>query len=149
MKHLIKTLLVALLCFPLMTSAATREDAKALTLKAIAYIEQNGIDAAREAFEKKGGEFFPGELYIFVQDMDGNMLIHGANPKLNGKGLINLKDPKGRYFVKEMVDVVKADGSGWVDYMWKHPKTGKLTPKTSYVQKINGIEGFAGCGIFQ
>ncbi|MCW8905160.1 MULTISPECIES: cache domain-containing protein [Sedimenticola] len=149
MKRLIKTALIALVCLPLMASAATREEAKALTIKAIAYLEQNGLDAASKAFAQKDSEFNSGELYVFVQDMDGNMLIHGANPKLNGKGLINLKDPKGRYFVKEMVDVVKTNGSGWVDYMWKHPKTGQLTPKTSYVQKTEGFEGFAGVGIFQ
>tara|TARA_R110002167_G_scaffold1581_3_gene7599 strand:- start:6910 stop:7359 length:450 start_codon:yes stop_codon:yes gene_type:complete len=149
MKHLFKSLLVILFCLPLLAAASNREDAKAMTLKAVAYVEQHGVDASRELFQTKDGAFYQDELYVFIIDFNGKTLIHGANPKLDGKVLLKLKDPKGNYFMKDMIEVVKADGGGWVNYMWKHPQTGKLTSKVTYVQKIAGIDGLVGCGVFE
>ncbi len=149
MKKLIKAAALILLSQPLLATADIRDDAQALTAKAATYVEQNGIDAARQAFQQKGGEYYPSGLYVFVQDMDGKTLIHAANPKLDGKVLIKMKDPKGVYFIKDMVEIAKTEGSGWINYMWKNPETAKLAAKVTYVQKIDGMDAFVGSGYFQ
>ncbi|MCB1759827.1 MAG: cache domain-containing protein [Gammaproteobacteria bacterium] len=140
---------LALCLLPALLWAESREEAQALAQKAALYVEQNGLDAAREAFHDKNGEFIKGSLYVFVQQLDGTMLIHGVVPKLENTNHYNLRDPKGTYFVREMAKVVQGPtGTGWVDYMWKHPKTGKFTPKTTYVQKLKGMDTYVGCGVF-
>ena len=109
MKSIITRCLLLLLCLiPLSLLAETREEAKEMALKAKAFVEQNDLDAARKAFQDKNGEFIKGELYVFVQDLDGNMLIHGVNPNLDNSNHINLRDPKGTYFVKEMISLAQS-----------------------------------------
>ena len=150
MKSIITRCLLLLLCLiPLSLLAETREEAKEMALKAKAFVEQNDLDAARKAFQDKNGEFIKGELYVFVQDLDGNMLIHGVNPKLDNTNHINLRDPKGTYFVKEIISLAQSSSQeGWVEYIWKHPLTGKLTPKVTYVHKLDNSNAFIGCGVF-
>lgn len=150
MKSIITRCLLLMLCLlPLTLLAETKEEAKEMALKAKAFIEQNGLDAARTAFQDKNGEFIKGELYVYVQDINGTMLIHGVNPKLDNTNHINLRDPKGTYFVKEMISFAQSPAKeGWVEYLWKHPATGKLTPKVTYVRKIDNMDAYVGCGVF-
>lgn len=147
--YLIKSVLTLLLIFPLALSAASRDQAQALAEKAVDYIEANGIDKSKTEMENPNGEFIDGELYVFVQKFDGTLMIHGTNPKLVGKTLMGMKDPNGVYFVKEMIKAGKTKGSGWVKYVWKNPKTGKLAPKVSYVKKIPSLDAVAGVGIYE
>ena len=149
LRRIIIAVLMLLVLLPLSVTAAEREQAKQLAEKAAAYIEANGIEVARKAMHDKNSEFIDGELYVFVQSFDGVMLIHGTNAKLEGKNLSNLKDLNGVYFPKEMIKLGKNPGSGWVEYMWKHPTTKKLTPKVSYVTKIKNMDAVAGVGIFE
>jgi signal transduction histidine kinase len=41
----------------------------------------------------------------------------------------------------------KAKGSGWVDYKLPNPKTGKIEPKTTYVENLDGW--VIGCGVYK
>ena len=49
---------------------------------------------------------------------------------------------------KNFIDKVKADGSGWVDYVWAHPTTKKQTPKSSYVIGV-GENQLIGAGYYK
>ena len=75
--------------------------------------------------------------YFWINDADALMLMHPIKPELDGKNLINLKDPTGKLFFSEMASKVKSNGSGFVHYMW--PKPGNETP----VQKVSYVQGFA------
>jgi len=140
--------LIALFMLPMQLSAASKDDARAFAEKAAAYINQHGVENSLDIMHDKNGEFHDGELYVFALKFDGVTVIHGVNPKLEGKNLINAKDPKGTYFVKEMTKAAKEQGSGWVHYMWKHPKTKKLTNKVSYVKRIGSKELYVGVGVY-
>ena len=83
---------------------------------------------------------------LSISSVDYPVLAHGANPKLIGRNLFNLKDTDGKYLIRELIDAAKA-GSGWVDYKWSHPKSKKIMPKTAFVKKIdNGL--WIGCGTY-
>ncbi len=58
------------------------------------------------------------------------------------------KDKAGTQLFKDFIDKVKADGSGWVDYVWDHPTKGEQTPKTSYVIGI-GENQLIGAGVYK
>ena len=73
---------------------------------------------------------------------------HGANDKLVGKNLIELKDPNGKPLIQELRDVARK-GGGWVDYDWPHPQTKKIESKASYVRKLQNYDGFVGVGVYR
>jgi cytochrome c len=71
-----------------------------------------------------------------------------ARRALIGKNLIDIKDQDGNYLIREMIDLVKGPGSGWVDYKWPTPQTNKIEDKSSYVEKL-GDKYFVGVGIYR
>jgi signal transduction histidine kinase len=80
--------------------------------------------------------------------MDGTNVCHGANAALIGKNLIDLKTADGQFLVKNLVDIAKTKGSGWIDYKWPHPQTKKTESKRAYVVKIPGYDGLIGAGCY-
>ena len=50
--------------------------------------------------------------------------------------MYDFQDVKGIYFFRELIDVAKKEGSGWVDYWWHKPGEEEPSPKTSYVIKV-------------
>jgi cytochrome c len=133
----------------ILAQASSLEEAKALADKAAAYVKANGKDKAAAEFNNPNGEFVKGDLYVFLQDFNGVLLAHGGNPKLVGQNHIEIKDPTGKLFTKEMVDTVKTKGGGWVEYTWTNPATKKVQPKKSWVQRVEGMDIYVGCGLFQ
>lgn len=123
------------------------DEATALVKKAIAFYKAQGKDKAFPAFADPNGGFQVKDLYVFVQDMKGNMLAHGKNAGLVGKDLSGLKDSDGKLFVTEMIKTVSEKGSGWVDYKWVNSATKKIEPKSSYVEKVDDV--FFGAGIYK
>src|SRR5262245_7187331 len=80
---------------------ATKGEAIAMVKKAVALIKEQGPDKAYAEFSTKGGRFHDRDLYITVLDLDGKVVAHGQREDLIGKGLIELKDPDGKPFIKE------------------------------------------------
>ncbi len=126
---------------------ATADEAVALVKQAVALYKTDGPDKAFAAFQDPKGAFQVKDLYVFVQDMKGNMLSHGKNPGLIGKDLSHLKDADGKEFVAEMMALAASGKSGWVDYKWANPATRKIQTKTSYVEPVDGL--FIGAGIYK
>lgn len=127
---------------------ATPEQAKSLVLKAAEYFKEHGRAAALTEFSNPSGQFVKGELYLFVLDQKGIMVAHGANQKLIGKDLTMLKDGKGNYFVKQLIEGALANNGGaWVDYEWTNPVTKKVEPKTSFAVKVGDVT--IGCGTYR
>lgn len=128
-------------------NASTPEEAKALVMKGAEYCKQVGVSTCVEEFNKKESQFVNGDLYIWANDFEGIITAHPKKP-IKGKNLYRYKDKKGTQLFKEFIDKVKADGSGWVDYVWAHPITGLQTPKTSFVIGI-GENQLIGAGVYK
>lgn len=127
----------------------TADEAKALAEKALAHIKAAGADKAYDDFSAKDGKWQNKDLYVFVVKFDGVTTAHGANKALMGKNMLELKDPNGKAFMKEMVDTAKSKGTGWVDYMFTDPTTKKTMAKSTYVARVPGAEAFVGVGIYK
>ncbi|HEX5345465.1 MAG TPA: cache domain-containing protein [Duganella sp.] len=139
-----KTLLAAALCsLALCGSAAaaekgSKEEAVAMVKKAVALVKAEGKEKAFAAFSDPGNTtFHDRDLYVYVYDFNGVALAHGNNPKMVGKQLIGLKDNEGKLLIKEMVEVAKTKGSGWVDFKWPNPVTKAVEAKSGYVEKVD------------
>jgi cytochrome c len=128
-------------------AGATPEQAKALVEKAAALIMHEGKDKALQAVDNPSGSFVNGELYVFVQNMEGTTIAHPLNKALVGKNLFNLKDADGKLIVQEFISVAKTKGEGWVDYKWVNPVTGKIEAKSTFIKKVGDV--IVACGIYK
>lgn len=128
-------LLAALVSAAPLVSAAdvvTKPEAEAMVKKALGYLKANGPDKTFAEINKKDGQFVDRDLYLTVYGTDGVVRAHGANAKMIGKNLMELKDVDGKAFVKERVDMAKKKVPFWQDYKFNNPVTGKIEPKTMY-----------------
>lgn len=137
------TTLVATLLLPLAVHAAeggaTEADATSMVKKGVTFIKANGRDKGYAEITSKTGPFRYQDLYLVVYGLDGTVHAHGANEKMVGKNLIDLKDVDGKAFVRERVELAKAKGTFWQDYKFTNPETKKIEPKTMYCERLEDV----------
>lgn len=114
----------------------TADEAKAMVKKGVAFIKANGHDKGYAEIMNKQGRFVDRDLYLTVYRMDGMVLAHGANEKMVGKNLIDLKDVDGKEFVRERVELGKSKPNFWQDYKFTNPVSKKIEPKSMYCERL-------------
>jgi len=127
---------------------ATMSDVQPFVEKAFKLCKDKGSDACFKEFNNPNGKFVKGELYIFAYTFDGKLLALGSNPQIVGRNLFKIKDKNGAYIIQDLAKIAQSKGQGWYDYLWSHPKTKKVTPKTSFIKRIDG-NMFIGSGIYK
>ncbi len=123
-----------------------RDAAMALVRKGIAHLKARG-EAAYADFQRPGGEFYPGDLYLLVLGMDGRMLCNSARPHERGEMHADKKDFNGKPFMREILQIARERGRGWVDYRMAHPATQKPMPKSTYLERAGDV--ILMCGIYR
>ncbi|MFA5167269.1 MAG: cache domain-containing protein, partial [Candidatus Omnitrophota bacterium] len=101
---------------------------------AAALIEKEGR-ASFQKFRDKAGQFLFMDIYIFVDRPDGVELVNAAFPNLEGRNLIDYKDSRGHYIVRDYINVAMTKGAGWVGYLWPKPGETVSSEKHAYVKK--------------
>jgi cytochrome c len=127
----------------------SRDEAKAMVEAAVAHMKKAGPEKAFEDFTKDKAAWTRKDLYVFAFDLEANWRAHGANEKLVGKNLINLKDQNGKEMVKEFVAVAAGKGEGWVDYDWAHPQTKKVEGKSTLIKRVAGTNYAVAVGVYR
>jgi cytochrome c len=118
---------------------ATPDEAHALVKKAVAYYKKVGRDKAMEDFKRSPGPFVDRDLYITVYDLQGNCLAH-TNPRMAGRNMLEVRDPAGKYTIRERIDLAKRKPEGSQELEWPNPVTKRVEHKTMYyVMKDNLI----------
>jgi signal transduction histidine kinase len=115
---------------------ATKDEAMAMVKKAVGFIKDQGADKAYAEISNKSGQFVSRDLYVVVYGLDGKVLAHGANGKLIGKDMLDAQDVDGKFFVKERVDLAKAQPTFWQDYKFANPVSKKVEPKEMYCERV-------------
>jgi hypothetical protein len=140
LKHPLHAALALCLASPLMALAAdggaTADQATAMVKKGIAFIKANGTEKGYAEITSKTSPFKHQDLYLVVYGLDGTVHAHGANEKMVGRNLIDLKDVDGKAFVKERVELGKTQVSFWQDYKFTNPESKKIEPKTMYCERL-------------
>lgn len=125
-------------------------EAAASTVNAyVAKVEKGELkdaDAQKLALDAIANARFDDGNYFFVIRYDGFNVAH-ANPKLVGTDMSPLKDPTGKFFVKELTDTARNKGAGFVDYMWVKLGDKEPTPKISYVVGVPKWQWSIGTGM--
>src|SRR3954451_16738914 len=125
-----------------------QDEVTALTRKAAAVIETEGVEAAREIFNKDG-EFKFGEIYVNLIDFKGTWLIYPPRPASVGLNVINLKDADGNFLIQDIIKAAREKDEGWVEYRWINPVSNKVEPKLTYVKRVAGKDIAASIGIYK
>ncbi len=115
---------------------ASEAEAISMVKKGVAFIKTSGKDKAYTEISTKGGQFADRDLYLTVYGLDGTVRAHGANIKMVGKNLIDLKDVDGKAFVKERMDLAATKPTFWQDYKFTNPENKKIEPKRMYCEKL-------------
>lgn len=143
----IRILAMGLACNVFAGAMGTPEEAKAMSLKARATVNELGLEQAFAAFADPNGDFRDRDLYVFCIDMEGVLLSQPIKPELVGKNMYNF-NKYGDLLFQDMVALAKEAGAGWVDYRWPHPGTNEIRPKTSYIA-TNDHGFFCGVGAYK
>jgi cytochrome c len=116
---------------------ATAKQAEAMVKKGVAFIKANGKEKGYAEITSKNSQFRDRDLYLVVYGLDGMVWAHGANEKMVGKMLIDLRDIDGKEFVRERVELGKAKDSFWQNYKFTNPVDKKVEPKTMYCERLD------------
>ncbi|MGH8463947.1 MAG: cache domain-containing protein, partial [Pseudomonas sp.] len=86
--------------------------------------------------------------YFWINDLGPKMIMHPANPKLDGQDLSAVRDPDGFAVFNEMVALAKAEGAGNIGYRWPKPGASEPVEKTSYIQLFKPWGWIIGSGVY-
>lgn len=92
--------------------------------------------------------FNRGRGYYFMVGLDGVEQLYPVAPQFEGKNLLDLKDDKGSFVIRDELNVIKTSDEGFVTDYWMKPgaERGKLFPKISYVKRYAALNLYVGCG---
>jgi methyl-accepting chemotaxis protein len=117
--------------------------------------EQQGKFTREEAQQQaltriKGLRYGPeGKDYFWINDFGPKMIMHPFRADLDGKDLNDFKDPQGKALFVEFAKTCRAQGAGFVDYMWQwKDDKNRIVPKLSYVQAFTPWGWIIGTGIY-
>lgn len=121
----------------------TKEQAVAMVKKGVAFIKSAGADKAYAEITDKRGRFVEHDLYLVVYGLDGVVRAHGANEKMVGRNLTELRDVDGKAFVKERMELARSKPTFWQDYKFTNPVSKQVELKSMYCERL---EDTAVCG---
>jgi signal transduction histidine kinase/DNA-binding NarL/FixJ family response regulator len=97
-------------------------------------------DIAKVRYGKNG--------YIFIDDWQGVVLAHGAQPDLVGKNIWGYQDFNGVKVVQNLIAAAKTEKGDFVFYSWRKPDTGEERPKVSFSKGVNDWQWMVGTGVY-
>jgi len=122
----------------------SEKDAIALVEKGAAFMKTHGKEEMIKRVNAKDPDYLQGALYLTMRDLKGVILANPVNQAMIGKDLIDVPDADGKLFRREIVELAKKKGKGWVDYKFKNPVSGRIEAKTSYIQLVGDVTLEAG-----
>jgi cytochrome c len=129
-----------LACSSALAFDPTEKDAIAMAERGAALVKAKGKDEMMKRINAKDPDFVQGSLYVDLRDArTGIVLAHPYNPSIVGKDLTDVPDANGKKYRREIIELAKSKGKGWVDYQYKNPATGKIEPKTTYILLVDGV----------
>ncbi|WP_017739402.1 methyl-accepting chemotaxis protein [Pseudomonas sp. CBZ-4] len=104
--------------------------------------------AQKQALSVVRGLRYDHDDYFWINDLTPVMIMHPANPKLDGQNLSAIRDPDGFAVFNEFVILAKAKGAGIVNYRWPKPGADAPVAKTSYIQLFEPWGWIIGSGVY-
>ncbi len=74
-----------------------------------------------EEVRTEGSDYNVGNMYVILFTTQGHVFIHGEDPNIDGKLVVNVQDDKGTKVVQEMLATGAQEGGGFVEWCWDDP----------------------------
>ena len=88
-----------------------------------------------------------GKGYFWIDTYEGvNVVLLGRDAE--GKSRINLTDPSGKQFIKEMIENGRKEGGGYTDLMFAKPNETTPLPKRNYTASFAPYKWVLGTGVW-
>jgi methyl-accepting chemotaxis protein len=114
----------------------TLAEAKSMVKKGIRYLKSHKEAEAFREFSNPKGKFVDRDLYVSVYDLTaGRTVAHGWDKDAVGMYILDLQDTQGKYFIKEIYDIARSEGKGYVDYMYMNPVKQTIQGKRAYFER--------------
>ena len=123
---------------------ATTKDAELLVHRAVAFLKSEGQEKAFAVFNDPKGQFTYRDLYVAVYDLTGRCVAHGQKKERVGKMFIDDKDPDGKAFIRERIEIVMKHGKGWQEYKFMNPVSKLVEQKVAYFERAGDVIVMAG-----
>jgi methyl-accepting chemotaxis protein len=86
--------------------------------------------------------------YFFARNLDGITVMNAAAPQTVGTNRDQVTDSRGHYYVREMTDVVRKNGQGFVNYVFKKPGKNYEVDKTTFLKLYKPWGIAIGSGVY-
>ena len=101
---------------------------------------QEMVRAAIERYDEVGTAIYDeitgttnyvnGEIYLFMNDLDGISLAHSTRPEIVGTDRSNIQDVNGVFYVTGLIQAARdSGGGGWFNYHYTNFVTNRIEPK--------------------
>ena len=137
---------------PSLNLIGTSAELVALVQDAAELVRTKG-EAAFSDFRMAGSRWRREETYIFVLDLQGNMLVH-PDLSMEGKNEMDLKDINGKPIIRGLIGAATTlpnKPEGWYHYQWPVPEGILPRWKSSYVRLATAPSGqryVVGSGVY-
>lgn len=87
--------------------------------------------------------------YYFITRLDGIEILFADRPEMEGLTLLNVQDTKGKYVVKDMIEIAEQFGEGFYEYHWTKPDAKRNDfKKISFVKRFEPYDWIIGTGLY-
>lgn len=117
------------------------------TIRPLYETGRNDPGRRAEALKLLESLYYGEDGYFFVYDLHGKVLMHSRQPELEGRDLWELRDPRGRATIQDLIKVART-GGGYVDYLWRKPSSGQVVSKLGYVIALEDWDWMLGTGLY-
>ncbi len=114
---------------------ATADDAVAMVRKGVASIKVKGKAKTLAEINNTQGSFRARDLYLTVYSKDGVALAHGANNRMVGTQLSDIRDGDGYSYLRERMEIARTRPVFWQDIKYVNPLTRAVEAKAVYCEQ--------------
>ena len=134
------------------TAITAQVQAAASIVKEFAASVQRGqlseTEAQQQAKSVLRGIRFGKNDYIFVYAQDGRNIVLGPRPELEGKDLMDSKDPNGVPYVREIIANATRGSDAFTSYMYPRAGSDRLSPKMALALNVDPWKWVIGTGVY-
>jgi cytochrome c len=112
------------------------QSTQSLVDHAVDYLGDNKVtkENAFRTFSTRGGDFYRGDLTLFVYDTKGTRLINGAQTAQIWRNFLKTPDETGKSVVGDLI-ATAMQGGGWLEYVTRNAR------RRSYVRAVSKLKG--------
>jgi methyl-accepting chemotaxis protein len=104
-------------------------------------------DAQQQAMERIGAMRYPHDGYMIISNSHPTILMHPVLPDMRNRDVTNYKDPMGKRFWIEMLNIANANGEGFVEFDGRLPN-GNIAAKIAFVKRFGPWDWYLMSGVY-